>query len=138
MSTPSATCSQCGASAVGGRIFCVNCGAALQTPVPLVASDFPDTPVRVSALRRVAIVVLKGIGVIAALVFWFSRITTNTGLVLFGASIVVGFFCVIALSYLDDDFPKRTGKEGYWPRPLDWAGHPNNSTNEKPTDSRID
>jgi len=43
MSTPSATCSQCGASAAGGRIFCEKCGAALRTPVPLVASDFPDT-----------------------------------------------------------------------------------------------
>ena len=134
MSTPSATCSHCGASAAGGRIFCVNCGAALQTPVPLVASDFPDPPVRVSALKRVAIVVLKGIGAIAALIFWFSRITTNTGILLFGASIVVGFLCVIALSYLDDDFLKGNGKEGYWPKPLDWGISANKTTNDKPTD----
>ena len=61
--------------------------------------------------------------------------TTNTGILLFGASIVVGFLCVIALSYLDDDFPKGNRKEGYWPKPLDWGRSPNNSTNEKPTHS---
>ena len=137
MSTPSTTCSQCGASAAGGRIFCDKC-AALQTPVPLAASDFPDTPVRMSTLKRAAIMVIKGTGAIAVLVFGFSPMTTNTGILLFGASIVVGFFCVIALSYLDDDFPKGNGKEGYWPKPLDWSRSPNNRTNEKPTYSRLD
>ena len=138
MSTPSATCSHCGASAAGGRIFCDKCGAALQAPVPLAASDFPNTPVRMSTLKRATIVVIKGIGVIAVLAFGFSPMTTNTGILLFGASIVVGFFCVIALSYLDDDFPKESGKEGYWPKPLDWSRSPNNSTRENPTDSRLD
>ena len=119
MSTPGATCSQCGASAAGGRIFCTNCGASLQDTVPLIASDPPDPLIKVSALKRVAIVVLKGIGGIAALVFWFSRITTNTGILLFGISIVVGILCVIALSYLDDDFLKGSVKERLWPKPLD-------------------
>lgn len=138
MSTPSATCSQCGASAAGARIFCDKCGAALQTPVPLVLSDFPDTPVRMSTLKRATIVLIKGIGAIAVLVFGFSPMTTNTGIFLFGASIVVGFFCFIALTYLDDDFPKVSGEEGYWPKSLDWNRSLNNSTNEKPTDSHID
>jgi hypothetical protein len=87
-----------------------------------------------STLKRATILVLKGSALIAALVFGFSPVTTNTGILLFGASIVVAFVCVIALSYLDDDFPKATGNEGYWPTPLDWST-PNDSTNEKPTKS---
>ena len=57
---------------------------------------------------------------------------------MFGASIVVGFLCVAALCSLDDDFPKGNGEEGYWPKPLDWIRSPNRSTNEKPTDTRLD
>jgi hypothetical protein len=101
-----------------------------------VPSDSADTLVRVSTLKRISIVVIKGVGAIAALVFWFSRITTNTGILLFGAAIVVGFICVIALSYLDDDFPKGNGKEGYWPKPLDWGTAGKGTINDKPTDSR--
>ena len=103
-----------------------------------MASDSADTPVRVCTLKRAAIVIIKGIGAIAALAFWFSRITTNTGILLFGASIVVGFLCIIALSYLDDDFIKGNGKEGYWPKPLDWGASANDRTNEEPKDSRLD
>ena len=72
MSTPSATCSRCGAFAGSGRIFCEKCGAALQTPVPLVVSDSAGTPVGMSALKRTTIVVIKGIGAIAVLTFGFS------------------------------------------------------------------
>ena len=135
MSIP--VCSQCGAAANGGRIFCDKCGSTLQTPISLVGSDSAESPVSVSTLKRATIVVIKGIGAIAALVFWFSRIATNTGILLFGASIVVGFLCVIALSYLDDDFPKGDRKEGYWPKPLDWGASANHS-NEEPKDSRLD
>jgi hypothetical protein len=85
-----------------------------------------------STLKRAAILVLKGSAIIATLVFGFSPVTTNTGILLFGAAMVVTFVCVIALSYLDDDFPKATGNEGYWPKPLDWST-PNNSSNERPT-----
>jgi len=30
------TCTKCGVHADAGRIFCANCGAALQSPVPLI------------------------------------------------------------------------------------------------------
>lgn len=65
MSTLNATCSQCGGAAAGYRIFCSNCGAVLRTPVPLLASDFPDSPVGMSTLKRATIVVIKRIGAIA-------------------------------------------------------------------------
>ena len=90
-----------------------------------------------STLKHATIVVVKGIAGVAALVFLFSRITTNTGILLFGASIVALFMCVIALSYLDDEFPKGKG-DGYWPKPLDWNTSRNNDSNEEPTDSRLD
>ena len=130
------TCSECGASAAGGRIFCLNCGATLETPVPLVASDFPDPPAKIGALRRVAIVLLKGVGGIAAVVFLLSRLTTNTGIFLFGASIVVGFLCIIGLSYLDDNFPDENGRGGYWPKVLVWGKPGSKAGNDKSTDIR--
>lgn len=72
-------------------------------------------------VRRAAIMILKGIGCIAAIVFWFSPLSTSTGLLLFAASIVVGLLCLAALSNLDDDFLARHGGEGYWPaEPLRW------------------
>src|SRR5579862_4783203 len=98
MSTPSAACLQCGASAASGRIFCANCGAAIQAPVSLLPSDpAPDNPAAsVSVLKRAAVFIIKAIGAVAALTFAFSRFTTNMGILLFGASIVVGFLCLAA------------------------------------------
>lgn len=91
-----------------------------------------------SGLKHATIVIIKGIGIIAALGFWFFPVTTYPGILWFGASIVVGLLCIAALAYLDDDFIKKHGNEGYWPKPLDWSSSPNNSTNQKPTDSRVD
>ena len=107
MSTPSVACSQCGASDDSGRIFCAKCGTPLQVPVSLIASDSAGTAAKVSGLKRGIILIIKTIGVIAALTFWFSRITTNLGILLFVASIVVGGLCLAALSYLDDNFLKE-------------------------------
>jgi hypothetical protein len=61
MTTASVTCPQCGASDGSGCIFCEKCGAALQTPAPLVVSD-SGTPVGMCTLKRATIVVVKGIG----------------------------------------------------------------------------
>lgn len=36
------TCTKCGVHADAGRIFCTNCGAALQTPMPLIPSAVED------------------------------------------------------------------------------------------------
>ena len=103
MSTPSAACPQCGAFAASGRIFCANCGAAVQVPVSLLpskpTSDNPAARVTVlertsNVLKHAAILIIKAIGVVAALTFTFCRLTTNMGLFLFGASIVVGLLCL--------------------------------------------
>src|SRR5262249_26193939 len=136
MSTPIAVCSQCGASAETGRIFCTKCGAALSPPNSLVSSNSEgaDAAVPMSFLKRAIILVIKGIGMIAALGFLVSPVTRYPGILWFGASIVVGFLCIAALSYLDDDFMKKHRNEGYWPKPLDWSRSPNNSSNEKPTE----
>jgi hypothetical protein len=91
-----------------------------------------------SGLKRAIIVVIKGIGILAALGFWVSPVTTYPGILWFGASIVVGLLCLAALAYLDDDFIKKHGNEGYWPKPLDWGTSANDSTNEKRTDSSLD
>ena len=138
MSTPRVACSQCGASDDSGRIFCAKCGAPLQVPVSLIASDSVGTTAKVSGLKRATILILKTIGVIAALTFWLSRITTNLGILLFVASIVVGGLCLAALSYLDDNFLKEhMNKGGYWPaKPLDWGAAPNENTAEKRPDNR--
>ena len=140
MNTPNAACPQCGASFTSGRIFCANCGKAIQAPVSLLPSDpTPDNPAsRVSVLKRATIFIIKAIGVVAALTFAFSRFTTNMGILLFGASIVVGFLCLAALSYLDDDFLKEHMNEGYWPsKPIDWGTARNDSTGEKRIDKGI-
>jgi hypothetical protein len=36
------TCTKCGVHADAGRIFCANCGAALQTPLPLIRPTVED------------------------------------------------------------------------------------------------
>jgi hypothetical protein len=139
MNTTTATCPKCGESADSARIFCRKCGATIQAPLPLLSADSVDTDAgaRVGLLRKALILILKAIGIVAGLTFWLSRLSTDTGLVLFGASIVIGSLCVVALSYLDDDFLKDHKSEGYWPsKPIDWgteAQHP--PTAEKPNDS---
>lgn len=90
-------------------------------------------------MKHATIFVIKAIGVVAALTFAFSRFTTNMGILLFGASIVVGGLCLAALSYLDDDFVKEhMNKGGYWPpKPTDWSATPEESTAEKRTNTPI-
>ena len=140
MNTTAVACPQCGESADSGRIFCLKCGAPIQAPVPLLPRDSVDTDsgTKVSVLRKALILIIKATGIVAALTFWFSRLSTNIGLVLFGASIVIGGLCLVALSYLDDDFLKDHKNEGYWPsKPIDWGTARNDSTGEKRTDKSI-
>jgi hypothetical protein len=88
-------------------------------------------------MRRTTILIVKAIGIVAAATFWLSRLTTNIGIFLFVASIVVGGLCLVALSYLDDDFPKGRADGGYWPsKPFDWGAARTDSEAEKPTDSK--
>jgi hypothetical protein len=64
-------------------------------------------------LRKAIILIIKATAIVAGLTFWFSRLSTNIGLILFGASIIIGGLCAVALSYLDDDFLKDQKNEGY-------------------------
>lgn len=137
MNPVSATCPQCGTLADTGGIFCEKCGATRRTPTALVAADSADAPVPVAALKRATIVALKAIGVMAGLVFWLSRVSTETGIVLFVASIVVLLLCFVALSYLDEDFMKKHDKEEYWPKPIDWGtSQGNNAANDNASNDR--
>ena len=115
MNTTTATCSQCGESADSGRIFCLKCGATVQAPVPLLprVSVETDAGAKVGVLRKAIILIIKATAIVAGLTFWFSRLSTNIGLILFGASIIIGGLCAVALSYLDDDFLKDQKNEGY-------------------------
>ena len=139
MSTPVAVCSQCGTTADTGRIFCAKCGAALTPPNSLLSSNStdPGAPAVMTGLKRITIVAIKGIGIIAGLAFWFAPVTSYPGILWFAGSIVVGLLCVVALSALDDDSISKHGREGYWPKPLDWSSSPNDSSDEKPTNNRV-
>jgi hypothetical protein len=138
MNTAAAACPQCVESADSGRIFCLKCGAPIQALVPLLPRDSVDTNAgtKVSVLRKSIILIIKATGIVAVLTFGFSPLSTSIGLVVFGASIVIGGLCLVALSYLDDDFLKDHKGEGYWPKPIDWGtGAQNPTTAEKPNDS---
>ncbi len=88
-------------------------------------------------MKRAIILIVKAIGIVAAATFWVSRLTTNTGILLFAASIVVGGLCLVVLSYLDDDFLKGRANGGYWPsKPFDWGPAGNDSEAKKPKDSK--
>jgi hypothetical protein len=52
------TCTKCGVHADAGRIFCASCGAALQTPLPLIRSTLEDysSPSRTTRPTRSSIV----------------------------------------------------------------------------------
>ena len=57
---------------------------------------------------------IKTVAVIAGAVFFLSRMTTNTGLLLFVGSIVVLLVCFGLLKFLEDDDENT----GYWtPKP---------------------
>ena len=79
MNTTTAACTQCGESADGGRIFCPKCGATIQAPFPLLPCDSVDTDAgaSVGVLRKAIILILKAVGIVAGLTFWFSRMTSS-------------------------------------------------------------
>ena len=91
-----------------------------------------------STLKRATVVVIKGIGVAAAVGFLASPVTTYPGIVWFGVSIVIGVLCLVVVGYLDDDFIDKHGNKGYWPKALYWNTSAKNNGNEKSTDSPLD
>ena len=68
--------------------------------------------ISMSAIKRAAIMIVKGIAGVAAVGFWFWRPTTDTKALVFGVSIIVLLICVAVLSSLDDKFIDKHIKEG--------------------------
>ncbi len=65
-------------------------------------------------------VVLKGIAGIAAVVAIFCPLGSFTQIFLFATSAAVALICYVALTKLDATHIEEYGKDGYWPKPLDW------------------
>ena len=84
-------------------------------------------------VKRATIAFVKGVGILAGIGFLLSPVTTYPGILWFVGSIVVGLISVVALGNLDDEFVK---KHGFWPKPLDWSRPSNDSTEDKPRDTR--
>jgi hypothetical protein len=117
-------CPQCDAPADEGLIFCRNCGATLRPPLPLTqpAVQIDDVPLKPIGLsRQILVVVLKGIAGIAAVVAIFCPLGSFMQIFLFAASVVVALICYVALTKLDATHIEEYGKDGYWPKPLDWS-----------------
>jgi len=116
-------CPQCDAPADDGLIFCRNCGAVLRPPLPLTQPvvEMNDAPSNTIGLaRRILVVVLKGIAGIAAVVAIFCPLGSFTQIFLFATSAAVALICYVALTNLDANHIEEYGKDGYWPKPLDW------------------
>src|SRR5271167_3908460 len=116
-------CPQCDAPADDGLIFCRNCGATLRPPLSLTQpvvqmSDAPSNTIGLA--RRILTVVLKGIAGIAAVVAIFCPLGSFAQIFLFTASVAVALICYVALTNLDATHIEEYGKDGYWPKPLDW------------------
>ena len=116
-------CPQCDIPADDGLIFCKNCGATLRPPQPLMQPGRPTegTPSGTIGLgRQILIVVLKGIAGIAAVVAILCPLGSWTQILLFAASAALALICYAALTNLDATHIEEYGKDGYWPKPLDW------------------
>ena len=117
-------CPQCDAPSDEGLIFCRKCGAALRPPLPLTQEvvqkdDAPSKPVGLA--RQILVAVLKGIAGIAAVVAVFCPLGSFTQIFLFAASVAIALICYAALTSLDATHIEEYGKDGYWPKPLDWS-----------------
>jgi hypothetical protein len=116
-------CPQCDTPADDGLIFCRTCGTVLRPPLPLTQPvvQMDDTPSNTIGLaRRILVVVLKGIAGIAAIVAIFCPLGSFTQIFIFAASVAVALICYVALTNLDAINIEEYGKDGYWPKPLDW------------------
>ncbi len=62
---------------------------------------------------------IKGIAVIAGILFVLSPLRSGTQVLVFIGSIVVLLACHFALTELDETYAAK-GPTGYWPKRLDW------------------
>jgi hypothetical protein len=90
-------------------------------------------------MKRIFVIVVRGIAGIAGLVFLFCPLSTWTMVLAFGGSIAVFLICQIVLSSLDETFLDDEGAPtGYWPpKPIDWTvPTENRDPNNSETDGR--
>jgi hypothetical protein len=116
-------CSQCGAPADAGRIFCANCGTALQSPAPLIRPGIHDVNgPAMSPTKRLVVTAMKYLAGLSAVVFWLCPLRTGTQVLIFVASIVVLLICHSVLTNMDEAYAAKNA--GYWPKLLDWGAAP--------------
>jgi hypothetical protein len=125
---PGKHCPRCYTPADDGLIFCRNCAAALRLPLPLTqfAQDAKGSSDAKSLARQIVVVVLKGFAGIAAVIAVLCPLSTFTEIFVFVASIAVACVCYLLLTHLDETHVDEYGKDGYWPKPLDWNAPPKN------------
>lgn len=124
---PGKQCPQCDTPADDGLIFCRNCGAALQLPLPLtqpLAQNANGPSNATSLARQTLVLVLKGLAGIAAVIAVFCPLSTFTQIFVFVASVAIALICYFVLTNLDETHIDEHVKDGYWPKPLEWNTPP--------------
>ncbi len=88
-------------------------------------------------MKRIVVIVVRGIAGIAAVVFLVCPFGTWTLILAFGSAIAVFLICQIVLGTLDETFDDEDTPTGYWPpKPIDWTAPPKAATPlDKPADS---
>jgi hypothetical protein len=82
-------------------------------------------------LKRTVVKVAKVIAGIAAIVFVFTPLRTDTQFLLFVASIAVMLICFFVYRSLDDEASDDGANAGYWPsKPIDWSSGQNDSADQ--------
>jgi len=73
-------------------------------------------------MKRVIVMIVRGIAAIAAVVCGFCPLSTWTTVLVFVTSIAILLLCQIAVSSLDETLiDDKYGSSGYWPaKPVDW------------------
>jgi hypothetical protein len=80
--------------------------------------DIPTKPIGLG--KQILVVILKGIAGVAAVIAIFCPLGSFTQIFLFAASVALALICYAALKNLDATHVEEYGKDGYWPKPLDW------------------
>jgi len=96
--------------------------------------DAPSKPVGLA--RQILVLVLKGIAGIAAVVAVFCPLGSFTQIFLFAASVAIALICYAALTSLDATHIEEYGKDGYWPKPLDWSAPSKTDTSSEDSTPR--
>lgn len=117
-------CPHCDAPAEVGHIFCKKCGASLRPPERLTqhaGEDYYPAPEPKSVVRLILVFILKGVAGIAALIAIFCPLRTFKEISLFVGAVFVALGCYFVLTNMNETQVEDYGKDGFWPKPLDWS-----------------